>query len=136
MSNPILTFDFPFVVDEPTMNGRVYPKKVMDDAIAHYKKTMEDRQAFGELGEGEGHVSLSKVSHIVLALRIEDDNVIKGAIEVLPTAAGTTVIKLNDAELPMTLSPVGSMDVDPNTGEVTSLKLHYVNVTADPVESK
>jgi hypothetical protein len=136
MSNPVITLEFPFAVGEPTTNGRVYPKKVVDDAIARYRKTMENRQAFGELGEGEGHVSLSKVSHIVLDLKIEDDNVIKGDVEVLPTDSGKTLAFLHSSELPLTLAPVGSIDVDPDTGEVSSLKLHYVNVVADPVESK
>jgi hypothetical protein len=136
MSNPVITLEFPFAVDKPTANGRIYPREVMETAIANYQKAMSERSTFGELGEGEGRVSLSKVSHIVLALKIEDDDVIKGDVEVLPTDNGKTLAFLHASELPLTLAPVGSIDVDPDTGKVSSLKLHYVNVVADPIESK
>ena len=129
------TLEFPFSVDKPTINGRVYPKKVMDDAIAHYKKTMADRRSWGELGESSTHVRLSHTSHLITGLRIEGDT-IKGDIEVLPTIAGQALAELHDAKSPLTLSPVGHGDVDEETGEVSSFRLNFINISPEPAKAK
>ena len=135
MDTKTFTLEFPFVVDAPTINGRVYPRKVMEEAIAGYADTMADRRAWGEIGEDTTHVRLSHTSHLITGLRIEGDT-IKGDVEVLPTIAGQALAELHDAESPLTLSPVGHGDVDEETGEVSSFRLNFINIAPDPATSK
>jgi hypothetical protein len=135
MDKKTFTLEFPFAVGKPTINGHIYPRDVMETAIANYGETMSERRAWGETGDGSDPVTLSKTSHLITGLRLEDD-AIKGDVEVLPTKAGKVLAELHDAEWPLFLSPVGHGDVDPETGEVSSFKLSFINVSLVPAKAK
>ena len=80
--------------DEPTINGNIYPKKVLEKAIEEYRGIVESRRAFGTLGYSESFViSLSDVSHIVTKVDLESENMMV-EIEVLDTKKGEELMEL------------------------------------------
>lgn len=70
-------------------NGRMYPKKVMENAVNKYVEDFVARSmAVGTLGHEETpKVSENKISHLITDLRMEGNDVY-GKAKVLETAAG------------------------------------------------
>lgn len=68
-------------------NGRIYTKEALEKAVELFKDNQETM--FGQIGEMEhfSPVDLSKVSHRVNSLIVEDDLLIAD-IDVLPTPEG------------------------------------------------
>lgn len=64
-------------VDTPTANGRVYPREVMEKAIAKYQTLIDKKQAVGVIVDPSDtpstRIELKDVSHLVTAMRIEDN---------------------------------------------------------------
>lgn len=111
--------EFPFVVDKPTMNGRIYPRAVMEKAIKDVQQTIRDRRMFGELNSCESRVKLTNVSHVVTAMSLVGDRVV-ATIEVLPTVRGKVLAKLLDAKIPLGLLPIGFGNVEKDTNVISS----------------
>jgi hypothetical protein len=62
-------------LDKENLNGRIYPREMMEKAI----KEWQDRPVLGQVGMSEydqGTPDLSKVSHYITDLRIENDALI------------------------------------------------------------
>jgi hypothetical protein len=79
---------------EATENKRVYPKKVWEREIGRLDKPMKERRVFGEIDHPlDGRTSLSRVSHIVTEMRLED-GVLVGEAEILPTDKGKNLMAL------------------------------------------
>jgi hypothetical protein len=86
-------------VDTPNRNYRVYPRKLIEKAIAEYRKQIDEKRALGELVNDcySSTVCLSNVSHLVTDLRVEGNNVVAD-IQVLKTPKGLVLQDLLDAE--------------------------------------
>ena len=70
-------------------NGRIYPKKIMENAVSKYVDTqVSQNRAVGELNHPEGPtVNLDKVSHLITDLRWEGNDVV-GKAQILDTPMG------------------------------------------------
>lgn len=76
-------------VGVPTSNGRLYTRPVMEREIEKLRPLMESRKLFGELDHpGDGKTKLQRVSHLITNLEIQEDGVVMGTLEVLPTSNG------------------------------------------------
>ena len=94
--------------DTKNRNGRIYPKSVMEQAVAAYvdQQVSKDR-AVGELNHPEGPtVNLDKVSHKITELRIEGNNVM-GRASILDTPNGQIVKGLLDGGVQLGVSTRG-----------------------------
>ena len=120
--------EFPFKADEPSLNGRIYPRTVLEKALNEKQQAIVERRMLGELGKDTVRVRLGHSSHLITGLRLVD-GVVKGDVEVLPTEAGKLLQVLRDDDIQLELCPVGQGDVDPETGVISNYTLHFVNIT-------
>ena len=94
-------------------NGRVYPMEILDKEASRYSKNfIEQKRAFGELGHPDGPtINLERVSHMITALRKEDDNYI-GKAKIMDTPYGKIVKNLIDegAKLCVSSRGIGSLE--------------------------
>ncbi len=75
-------------VDQPTANGRTYPRAVMERALAAYQQTIDAGRAFGTVDPPlEPHISLHSVSHVVTRVELRDD-VLHAEVKTVQTNAG------------------------------------------------
>ena len=94
--------------DTKNRNGRIYPKSVMEQAVAAYvdQQVSKDR-AVGELNHPEGPtVNLDKVSHKINELKFEGNNVM-GRASILDTPNGQIVKGLLDGGVQLGVSTRG-----------------------------
>lgn len=77
--------------DKKNGNGRVYERKIWEKVLAH-NEVQEKLKAKGMLGElehpNDGVTNLSRVSHVVLDLKLESNGELIGQAEVLETPSG------------------------------------------------
>ena len=93
--------------DEPTINGRVYPKEELEKAIAKL-----DDALVGRLGENTGtdptKIDLGSIAFLVENVRMDEDSVV-GDMKILPTPQG----KILKESLPaFRYAPAGTGNVD------------------------
>lgn len=125
--------------DAPTQNKRVYSEKIWTKQIGRLGKPMESRKVFGELDHpSDGKTSLSRVSHLVTDLRLED-GVLVGEAEILDTARGRDLKALLQANCRVGVSSrgYGSTKTDENGNEVVQddYRLASFDFVADPADS-
>lgn len=75
--------------DQPTANGRVYPRGLWEREIKRMTQDLGGRKVFGELDHpADGRTLLSRVSHVLTDLRVEDNGTVVGEAEILDTSRG------------------------------------------------
>jgi len=98
--------------EQKNRNGRVYPKKVLDEQVRKYVNSyVEQNRAFGELGHPDGPVvNLERVSHMIKELR-EDGNNWGRKAKIMDTPYGKIVKNLIDegAKLGVSSRGMGSL---------------------------
>jgi len=98
--------------EQKNRNGRVYPKKVLDEQVQKYiNNYVIQNRAFGELGHPEGPVvNLERVSHMIKELN-EDGNNWVGKAKIMDTPYGKIVKNLIDegAKLGVSSRGMGSL---------------------------
>jgi hypothetical protein len=98
--------------EQKNRNGRIYPKKVLDEQVKKYITGYVDQnRAFGELGHPDGPVvNLERVSHMIKELR-EDGNNWVGKAKIMDTPYGKIVKNLIDegAKLGVSSRGMGSL---------------------------
>jgi hypothetical protein len=98
--------------EQKNRNGRIYPKKVLDEQVRKYVNNYVDQnRAFGELGHPDGPVvNLERVSHMIKELR-EDGNNWVGKAKIMDTPYGKIVKNLIDegAKLGVSSRGMGSL---------------------------
>lgn len=93
--------------DTATENKRVYPQKLWEREINKLSKPMTDRKLMGELDHpNDGRTMLSRVSHLVTGMRLEN-GVIIGEAEVIETDAGRNLAALFKANARVGVSSRG-----------------------------
>ena len=98
-------------------NGRKYSKEILDREVARYQELIRQNRATGELDHPDSSViSLEKVSHMVVALWMEGNDVY-GKIKVLNTPAGKTLRALIDGGVQVGISSRGLGSVYQRNGE-------------------
>ena len=98
-------------------NGRVYPKKVLQDEVARYTKDfIKQDRAFGELGHPQGPtINLDRASHLITDLK-EDGNNFVGKAKILSTPMGSIVKNLIDDGAKLGVSSRGLGTLEENGG--------------------
>ncbi len=81
----------PFLMfDKPNRNNRVYPKKVMTEAVNKYRKEFIDRnRALGEMNHPQGRLQVDPERACIMTTELhEDGNYFYGKAKVLSTPLG------------------------------------------------
>ena len=117
-------------------NGRIYPKPVMEQAVAKYVDTQVSKdRAVGELNHPEGPtVNLDKVSHKINELKIEGNNVM-GRASILDTPNGQIVKGLLDGGVQLGVSTRGMGSLQNQGGAMVvgdDFVLNTVDIVQDP----
>jgi hypothetical protein len=122
--------------DTKNRNGRIYPRDVMEQAVAKYvdEQVSKDR-AVGELNHPEGPtVNLDKVSHKITELKIEGSNVM-GRASILNTPNGMIVKGLLDGGVQLGVSTRGMGSLRNQNGVMVvkdDFVLNTVDIVQDP----
>jgi len=80
------------VCDQPTINGRVYPRGLMEREVARYKAQVASGRAYGPVNSDSGRVNLKDVQFVTRDVRLEGA-ALKIAVEPLDSAARELVAK-------------------------------------------
>jgi hypothetical protein len=117
-------------------NGRIYPKKIMENAVAKYVDTQVSKnRAVGELNHPEGPtVNLDKVSHLITDLRWEGNDVV-GKASILDTPMGQIVKGLLEGGVNLGVSTRGMGSLEQRAGAMyvgEDFTLSTVDIVQDP----
>ena len=120
--------------EKENRNKRIYPKKVLEAAVnKYYTEQVVTRRAVGELNHPEGpSINLDKVSHRIIDLRWEDNNVI-GKAQILKTPMGQIAEGLIEGGVKLGVSSRGMGSVE-NRGAKTYVKDDFILATVDIVQ--
>ena len=98
-------------------NGRKYSKGILEREVERYQELIRQNRATGELDHPDSSIiSLEKVSHMLIALWMEGNDVY-GKIKVLNTPAGMTLRALIDGGVQVGISSRGLGSVYQRNGE-------------------
>ena len=122
--------------EQKNRNGRIYPRKVMENAVAKYvEDQVSKNRAVGELNHPEGPtVNLDKVSHLITDLRWEGNDVV-GKASILDTPMGQIVKGLLEGGVNLGVSTrgMGSLEQRGNASYVKDdFQLSTVDIVQDP----
>lgn len=122
--------------EQKNRNGRVYPKKTMENAVAKYvDEQVSKNRAVGELNHPEGPtVNLDKVSHLITDLHFEGNDVI-GKASILDTPMGRIVKGLLDGGVNLGVSTRGMGSLEQRNGVAyvgEDFMLSTVDIVQDP----
>jgi len=85
-------------VDVPTQNGRIYGKKITQKNIDRLSESLSKLAVYGELDHpSDGKTKLSRASHILTSLHIDEDGRVIGVAKILDTPNGLTLQKIIEA---------------------------------------
>jgi len=121
--------------DEANNNNRIYPQKVLENAINNLIEAVQERRCVGELDHPSyDMVKLSNASHIITNLRFEGKDVI-GEAEILSTPAGKVVEALIRDGIKIGISSRGMGTLSEGKGHKIvneDFKLLTFDIVADP----
>ena len=122
--------------EQKNRNGRIYPKDVMESALAKYvEEQVSKGRAVGELNHPEGPtVNLDKVSHKIESLEWDGNDVV-GKATILETPMGQIVKGLLDGDVRVGVSTrgMGSLQRGSNAMMVgKDFMLNAVDIVQDP----
>jgi len=117
-------------------NGRIYPKKIMENAVAKYVDTQVSKnRAVGELNHPEGPtVNLDKVSHLITDLHFEGNDVV-GKASILDTPMGQIVKGLLEGGVNLGVSTRGMGSLEERGGAMyvkDDFILSTIDIVQDP----
>ncbi len=99
-------------VDAKNQNGRIYERRIMENALKLASEDLTKRRMLGELDHpAEGKTSLWRVSHLIEDLKIRDDGVIEGSCVILNTPGGKIMQALIEANAAVGISSRASGSV-------------------------
>ena len=124
------------MAESKNRNGRVYPIKVLTNAINEYvTKQVSTGRAVGELNHPDGPtVNLDKVSHLITDLQMEGKNVM-GKARILDTPMGQIVKGLLDGGVQLGVSTRGMGSLEERNGTMyvkDDFMLNTVDIVQDP----
>jgi len=117
-------------------NGRIYPKRVMEQAVNKYKTEQVDTgRAVGELNHPKTPtVNLDRVSHLITDLRFEGNDVV-GKASILETPMGHIVKGLLEGGVKLGVSTRGMGSLEQRGGVNfvgNDFMLNTVDIVQDP----
>lgn len=120
--------------DLPNGNGRVYPRSVLESSIQKTSQAISERRMLGELDHpNDAKIHLEKVSHVVTALKLNEDGQMYGEAEVLPTASGKILEQLLRAGVKLGISSRGFGSTKKNGKGLDEVQNDFKLVTFDIV---
>jgi hypothetical protein len=122
--------------EQKNRNGRVYPRKIMENAVAKYvDEQVSKNRAVGELNHPEGPtVNLDKVSHLITDLHFEGNDVV-GKASILDTPMGKIVKGLLEGGVNLGVSTRGMGSLEQRGGSMyvkDDFVLSTVDIVQDP----
>lgn len=122
--------------EQKNRNGRIYPKKTMEKAVAKYvEEQVSKNRAVGELNHPEGPtVNLDKVSHLITDLHFEGNDVV-GKASILDTPMGKIVKGLLEGGVNLGVSTRGMGSLEQRGGAMyvgDDFVLSTVDIVQDP----
>jgi hypothetical protein len=122
--------------DKKNRNGRIYPKAIMEKAVAKYdQEQVSKKRAVGELNHPEGPtVNLDKVSHLITELKFQGNDVV-GKAQILETPMGKIVKGLLDGGVQLGVSTRGMGSLEQKNGAMyvkDDFILSTVDIVQDP----
>ena len=122
--------------DKKNRNGRIYPKAIMERAVAKYdQEQVSKKRAVGELNHPEGPtVNLDKVSHLITELKFQGNDVV-GKAQILETPMGKIVKGLLDGGVQLGVSTRGMGSLEQKNGAMyvkDDFILSTVDIVQDP----
>lgn len=123
-----------------TENKRVYPSKLWEREIKRLEKGMQERKVLGELDHpADGRTQLTRVSHIVTGLSVDDSGLVIGEAEILDTDQGRNLKALlkSGARIGVSSRGYGSTKANPKGEEVVQddYRLVTFDFVAEPADS-
>ncbi len=123
-------------------NGRIYPKAVMEREVARFtREQISSGTAAGELGHPTGpQMNLDRISHRIVSLKMDGNNVIGKAL-VLNTEAGKTAKALIEGGFRMGVSSRALGSIKETTSKLgggtvkvvqPDFKLFAIDMVSDP----
>jgi hypothetical protein len=112
-----------FVADEPSRNGRVYPRELWENVLSSpdLKRMLQNRLLFGTVGHVEEQlddlIREGKVSHVVTELKLLPDGRGWGRAEILDTPVGRVLKTLLESGSKLSVSSKAYGEYDGQTGE-------------------
>ena len=122
--------------ESKNINGRVYPKAVMEKAVDRYvTEQVNTGRAVGEFNHPEGpSINLDKVSHIIESLKWNGNDVV-GKARILETPMGNIVRGLLDGGVQLGVSTRGMGSLEERNGVMyvkDDFHLSTVDIVQDP----
>lgn len=78
--------------DEANNNGRVYPRKILENQVKEIQGKINERSLVGALDHPENDsIHLSQASHLITKLWVEDNGDVMGEAEILSTPNGKII---------------------------------------------
>lgn len=78
--------------DEANNNGRVYPRKILENQVKEIQSKINERSLVGALDHPENDsIHLSQASHLITKLWVEDNGDVMGEAEILSTPNGKII---------------------------------------------
>lgn len=110
--------------DVENSNGRIYPRKVMEEAISEIYPKIKQRAVIGELDHFDGPPRLAYASHLILDLQLQPGtNKIIGEAVTLPTQFGAQLRGLLEAGVTVGVSLRGYGDTHNQFKEGKSIEV-------------
>ena len=123
-------------LDQTLSSGRVYPRKVIEEALKEVKHDLSARRLVGEMGVvQDAKIHLNNVSHLVTDLRIED-NVLVADIEFLDTPKGQFVQEYMKKKGRITAHPRCVADFRERDNKWIIEKLTFISVDIETVDNE
>lgn len=118
--------------DIPTENKRIYPRKVWEREIGKIIESMHAGQVLGELDHpADGKTKLTRASHIMTNLEIQDDGTIVGEATIMDTPNGEILKKLVGSGAAVGISSRGYGSTSRNEDGYEVVQEDYTYLTHD-----
>lgn len=129
--------------DVPSATGRIYPRAVLEKAVAGFQKTIDSGKAVGGMSNEEGlQLSMANITHRITQLSLGDDGIMNGEIEILDTPRGKQLKNLIEvlanqgAPNEILGSPIGIGTVSKERSVRSDYHLLRMNVLISPDAEK
>lgn len=124
--------------DRPNANGRIYGRKILEEAIKALQPEIKARRVLGELDHpADAKIHMDRVSHLVTKLWMEDNGGVFGELEILRgTIMGDQLAALVDNQVTVGISSRGAgelEEVEMNGQVYQKVSPGYTLVTFDVV---
>lgn len=121
--------------DKQNKNGRLYPKRIMENEIGRYQDLIKEKRSLGELGHPPNpQINLNQVSHLITELKFNGSD-IYGRAKILDTPMGKIVQNFIEENVGLGVSSrgLGSLKEKNGVSEVQDdFHLATVDIVADP----